>query len=210
MNLSKINFEGYYIKKPRNKMQIVLHHTVSGGTAADVVNYWKSQHKKNGLYIGTHFIIERNGNIFQLFDLDYWAGHIGNCKNSASKFGYSGMEYSPYSVGIELINWGGLKVINGMMHNAYNKPHSGNSINVNYRGYEYFEPYTDEQIKSLEYLLPYLCNELKIDYRYNPAIWDILPDSFGLKPGIYSHTSFRFDKSDIYPDERIIKLLKSI
>ena len=41
-------------------------------------------------------------------------------------------------------------------------------------------------------------------------MWDISQEALSGKAGIWSHTSFINYKSDCYPDERLIKMLKSL
>ena len=40
--------------------------------------------------------------------------------------------------------------------------------------------------------------------------FDLNMDALNSVPGIYSHSNYRKDKSDLYPDERIIKMLQSL
>jgi len=65
MNIKKISFsEDYYIKKESNKTQITLHHTVGGGKAENIANYWKTlKNKKTGIpqRVCTSYIIEKDG-----------------------------------------------------------------------------------------------------------------------------------------------------
>ena len=78
------------------------------------------------------------------------------------------------------------------------------------RGYRYYEKYTDQQIESLEYLLKYWNKEYNIPIIYNPEMWNLNEDALKGEPGIWSHTSYRPDKSDVSPQENLIKMLKNL
>ncbi len=61
-----------YIASETQKDLIVLHHTV-GGTAKSTIEYWKTDPNR----IATAYVIERNGEVFEVFDPKYWAFHLG-------------------------------------------------------------------------------------------------------------------------------------
>ena len=74
LNLSElvqVNFpEGQYYKTETKKTQICLHHTVSGPNANGVVNWWIQDPGR----IATHFIIQGDGTIYQLYSSKYYLG----------------------------------------------------------------------------------------------------------------------------------------
>ena len=41
-------------------------------------------------------------------------------------------------------------------------------------------------------------------------MWEVSAEALKGKQGVWSHTSFRFDKSDIHPQPEIIEMLKSL
>ena len=41
-------------------------------------------------------------------------------------------------------------------------------------------------------------------------MWDVSKNALTGKPGVWSHTSYRFDKSDIHPQQEVIDMLKSL
>ena len=65
--------ENQYVKEITRKSQIIIHHTVSGPSINGDVNWWKSTPDR----VATHFIIDREGVIHQLFSTDYWAYALG-------------------------------------------------------------------------------------------------------------------------------------
>jgi N-acetyl-anhydromuramyl-L-alanine amidase AmpD len=155
------------------KKQIIIHHTVSGnGVAGDVA--WWNQTKSR---IATHFIISREGEVFQCFPIENWGYHVyvkspGN--KIEQKYRANGHTYDKHSVGIELDSWGGLTLKNGKLFNAVGREFKGEHIKYdNYRGYQFFEKYTDKQIEALRELLTYLGDVLKIPIWADETIFDI-------------------------------------
>jgi hypothetical protein len=108
------------------------------------------------------------------------------------------------SIGIELDSWGGAK------DPANKKFDAGYRYKDGYRGYKCFEAYTEEQINSLKELLTYLCEKYDIPTEYNDDMWDVSTKALNGEAGIWSHTSFRPDKSDCHPQESLIKMLKDL
>ena len=66
--------ENQYYKATYPKDQIVLHHTVSNGSAMAVADYWESTARR----VGTCIVLDKEGVIHQLFSSRYYAGHVGN------------------------------------------------------------------------------------------------------------------------------------
>lgn len=201
--------EEKYINKEYTKTQIVLHHTVSNGSALDVANYWKQLPTR----IGTCMILERDGTLNQLFSSKYYAGHLGLKPDNFIEYGIPYTDLNKSSIGIEIISWGGLKEKNGKLYNAYDKEVSNEPVtklDKPYRGYTYFHSYTKEQIESLKNILIYWGNRYNIPLTYSENIWDICEEALEGTPGIYSHTSYRKDKSDLFPMPDVITMLKSL
>lgn len=208
-SIKQLDFNGRYIDKEFTKTQIVLHHTVSNGSAQDVVNYWKQLPTK----VGVCMIIERDGTINQLFSSKYYAGHLGLKPDHFNEYGIPYTDLNKTSIAIELISWGGLKVINNKVFNAYNKEVVNEPVTIldkPYRGYTHYQSYTPQQIESVRKLLLYWGERYDIPLDYNENIWDVCEDALEGTPGIFVHTSYRKDKSDLFPDKGIIDMLKSL
>ena len=200
-----------YLRNKYDKTQIVLHHTVSGDNAKAIARYWASKPNR----VATCIIISRDGTPYQLFSSRYWGGHIGCRLQHFADMEISYTNLNKTSIGVELNSWGGLKDIDGQMTTCY-----GNTIDaVNdgvveleepYRGYKFFQGYTDAQVQTLKELLIYWNDVYGIPLDYQENMWEFNKDALSGKPGIWSHTSFRPDKSDLFPDENIIKMLKNL
>lgn len=228
--------ETKYYKAETVKRQIVLHHTVSGRGVDGDINWWKQGVNR----IATHFIIDWQGRIHQLFSSKYWAHHLGVPTSTFEEFNIP-LRYGIInnvsrvinnrlldmsSIAIELDSWGGL-----VRDEKTNLWHPGDYQNgkflprtniapipfervytypYGYRGYYGYETYTDEQIHSLSRLVNYLCDVYVIPKDYNDDMWFKNVSALTGTPGIWSHTSFREDKSDIHPQANLKKMLMSL
>jgi N-acetyl-anhydromuramyl-L-alanine amidase AmpD len=219
-------------RSPRieNKLQIVLHHTVSGDNVAGDINWWQQKGEK----IATSFIISRAGEILQLFSTDYWAFHIG-VSHVNNRF------LQENSIGIELSSWGGLLQSDGLWYparidgdtqkqiaNTRVNPIPNNKVIIyteynqvgGYHGFTAFEKYTQEQIDSAKLVIETISKKhTNIDLTYKGAdMWGVIennqwkpdPRALGKEGGVWSHTSFRADKSDAHPQPELIQMLQSL
>lgn len=203
-----------YCQEKKSKKQIVLHHTVSGkGISGDITTWINNSNK-----VSTTYIISREGEITQLFDPDKWAYHLGIKSEVFTQFGVktSNIRLNSESIGIELDNWGGLtKKGPGEYITAYKsiiKISDDLIINYpnGYRGYNYFEGYYEPQLRALGKLLIYLCKKYNISTVYHDNMFNQNKEALNQTNGIWSHTSFRSDKSDVHPDPNLIKLLQTL
>lgn len=214
-----------YYRNITKKNKIVLHHTVSGRGVKGDINWWKTDRRR----IATALIIDWKGDKYQLFSSKYWAHHLGVSNSIFYDYGINNMtnkKLNQSSIGIEIDAWGGLvrsnrnwypakwdKDLSKYIANKSLKPIDSNNVAIfpdGYRGFYGFEKYTDEQIESVRKLLIYWNEVYKIPLDYNDDMWDVSKNALNGKSGIWSHTSFRPDKSDCYPDERLIEMLKSL
>lgn len=205
--------ETKFIKKEYEKTQIVIHHTVSGGSAKAVASFWEGRPGR----ISTCIIIDKEGIPYQLFSSKYSGGHIGGrdtLKASFEKFNLSYRECNLNSIGVELISWGGLKKIDNKFYNCYGgevKDDQITHIEGGFRGYDYFDSYTQKQIETLKELLIFWKDRygIPLDYKYED-FFEISENALKGEKGLYSHVAFRLDKSDCFPDEKLINMLKSL
>lgn len=204
--------DNQYYKVEQRKKIIVLHHTVSGeGTEGDI-NWWKKTPER----VGTPFLIDRDGKIVQLFDEKYWIHHLGVTISQLRQFGstVSNERLNQLSIGIEIDNWGGLvKKSDGQWYSYTGAPIKYCDVQEykgGYRGYYGFEKYTANQLISLGELLKELCNKYDIPKHYNANMFDFNEKAVKGYHGIWSHTSFRPDKSDVHPQPELINLLKNL
>lgn len=206
-----------YVQDSKFKVQqVYLHHT-AGGSAESTINYWLSNKER----ISTHFIIDRDGTIYQCIPLEKaWGYHlyIASPGNKIDrKYKKLSSKYDAQSVGIELCSYGYVNFIDGKFVNYVGKLiHHDRVVKLDKpcKGYFYWEDYTESQVKALETLLLHLLQEypilqqgLKEDYS---NIDEIDINALEMKPGIYTHQNVRSDKYDIFPSQRIIEMLNSL
>lgn len=205
----KINDTSYtlttknYFPTIHEKTSIVLHHTagwvVQKGTkdtpSMTHFNWWASQNRK----VSTAYSIDYKGNIYQHFDPKFWAYHHG--------IGGSKRFLDHQTIGIEITNEGYMeKKNNGEFvwllapEIKYNRPQDKPVyVKEGWRGYNWFAPYSKEQIDSTEWLVRYLCDNFNIkkdfvaDCEYHSQLRE------GKFNGIYNHANVRTDKWDLSP-----------
>jgi hypothetical protein len=173
MNIKKIYLpDDEYFPEKTEKKSIVLHHTAGSHRPDWVVSAWDRDKTKGGksLRVATHFVIggksTRDGNtewdgvIVESFELDYWAHHLGT-KNSNNSL------LNKQSVGIEICNYGPLtKSQDGEFFTYVNsKVNKEDVIDLgkNWRGYRYYQNYTDKQIDSVKYIIETVSQKYGID-----------------------------------------------
>ncbi|OGW13980.1 MAG: hypothetical protein A3G93_07565 [Nitrospinae bacterium RIFCSPLOWO2_12_FULL_45_22] len=180
-----------YIPSETTKDLLVLHHTV-GGTALSTINFWKTDPNR----IATAYVIERNGEIYEVFDPKYWAFHLG--------LKGTGGAVDKRSIGIEIASEGGLTQRDGKLY-CFGKVSDRTLFTQEYydhgmpwRGYRFFDAYSDAQISAVIELINQICDQFKIP-RHTPANHFGADDSYRQFAGILGHHHLRPDKSDIHP-----------
>ena len=163
-------------------------------------------------------IIDSQGIPYQLYGSQFWGHHLG-IRGSENYW------RNRNSIGIELDAWGGLMKKDSKWHAAkWDKVKRQNLPNLNvtipsekiqfypdsFRGYYAFERYTEAQIEILRHLLLYWGAKYEIPLDYNKDMWGISQKALQGEPGIWSHTSFRLDKSDAHPQPELIMMLKGL
>lgn len=217
LDLSAINFqEGFpssqYYRIQTKKNAICIHHTVSGPGVMGDIGWWNNTPAR----IATPIIIDRDGIIHQIFNSGYWAHHLGV---KTSVFRDRGLEpnnvqLNQATIGIELDSWGGLVEKDGQwitpVTGAVIPKENVIEYNEPYRGYKAYEKYTDAQIESCRQLLEYFCDKYGISMDYNEDIWDVTTRALSGQSGIYTHTSYRPDKSDCHPQLELKEILQRV
>ncbi len=59
-------------------------------------------------------------------------------------------------------------------------------------------------------LLVYWGERYEIPLTYNEDMWDVSDRALAGQDGVWSHTSYRSDKSDIHPQPEMIAMLKAL
>ena len=229
-NTTRINDTKYvlttkgYEPEPFVKKAIVLHHTNGwtvkrGKPSMNHFHWWTSYWGENNgrSKVATAFSIDYDGNIYEHFDPSMWAYHLGlgRARNYLDK----------QSIGIELCNEGAMTKdddgkfywYSGELAIPYNRPsdkpiHTSNQ----WRGFNWFAPYSQKQIDSTLWLTKYLINKFGIKMNFI-ADCEYHPEILGGFEGIYNHANVRdypsrkpkWDLSPAFPFEQFKKdLLK--
>jgi len=199
--LISVPFAGQYYDEPQTKKSITLHHT-AGGSADSSIAGWRNDPVK----VGTCVVIDRDGTIFQCFPSDRWAFSLGlNTSN------YKAIEKQ--TIGIEIANYGYLNKSKGDFYNAYKSyisPEKVCTLDKPFKGQLYYENYTDQQIESVKRLLELWNERYGISIKYNPSMFELSSEAINGASGLFSHNSYRADKSDIYPHPKMIEMLKTL
>ena len=182
-----------YFKDPSTKMQIVLHHTVSA-VGKYIDDYFKEDKGKSKIAVA--YVVDKDGTVFQLFDPQYWAWHIGKGSSQGN---------NRHSIAIELVNEGPLYkrddesfywwIDSANPRGKYR--YNDLAVEGEYRGFSWWASYTKEQVDSLGLLLPYLLDRFNIRPEFvNTRDYD---SKYLFFKGIVMHVNLRADKTDLSP-----------
>jgi hypothetical protein len=206
-----------YFQEEFPKKQIVLHHTISGNGVTGDVKTWED----DDAVVGTAIIVDHDGTPYQLFSSKYWTWHLG----IGNKLRDS------QSIGIEIDNWGWLIPGDGTVKKFGNPPkdvytkvgkyyaYYGNVVDVamqyypnGFRGYNYYQKYTNEQIRTVGELLLFWKQKYSIPLTYHEQMWDVSQEALSGVPGVWTHVSYRpaNAKTDLHPQPEVIEMLKTI
>lgn len=195
-----------YYPQVKNKIMIFWHHTA--GTSADgAISWWNQTPEK----VGTAYVIDRDGKIIETFEPNRWAYHLGvkGDDDVADKD----------SIGIELVAVGQLykEGAEFVFYPLFPSKVGRKVIPTNevaildtpWKGFKYYQKYTDKQIESLIWLTKKLQKDFNIPtqvdfknfFEYNK---DVITAGIHT-PGIWSHTTVRQDKNDVVPYPEFLK-----
>lgn len=186
-----------YFPTPEQKSGIALHHTV-GGTAKSTFEYWKG----NAEMVGTAYIIDRDGTIYEVFDPSAWAWQFGLRWPPADK-----IAFEKRFIGIEIASEGALIESGGQLYCFDTiSPRTAKAraeafdCGRDYRGYRYFDTYEPAQLDSLCELVGWLCTEFRIEKQVPADPLEYRGEALKRFNGIIGHTMVRLDKTDPLPD----------
>jgi hypothetical protein len=224
MKLEKLDFPGnQFVQEETPKDLFVIHHSAGWDDARNMFHIWaKSEYR-----VCTAYGISDNGTVYQGFDTKCWGYAInvdagGNRVDPKFKTPVHDDYLNSRAIQVEICSWGALKERNGKLYAwpAYSKNNWLPKYEVpkskacyypgGFRGFYWFEKYTDEEIAALRALILKHHKEDGIPLHYNEDMWDISEKALSGEPGIWSHVSFRSDKSDAHPQPELIEMLKGL
>lgn len=207
IRLRRPKSETWYYDASVKKDKIVLHYT-AGQLAADINQLTTPDYK-----VSVAYVVARNGKVFELFDPSKWSYHLGQ-----SAIGGNTVN-SKTSIGIEISNFGNLKLKDGILYTYTGKEYctleqkdAYIKLETPFRGELYYCAYTDAQIESVSKLVDFLVGKFNIPKTFLPEKerYEVFKDkkARNVAPGIYSHVNFVSTKYDIgpaFPWERLMK-----
>lgn len=211
---------GSYYAEEIPKTTIYLHHTAGNADPAGVIKFWNSMAN----HVATAFVIGGNprlntswndGDLYQCFSSKHWAYHLGLHEETMPPGHVSNKIINAQAVAIEICNWGPLTLRNGQYLTYLNgviPAAEVTDLGTSYRGFQYWHKYTDAQLATVKLLLLYLTQKYNIPRAYKgDRMFTVIPEALGgNESGIWTHTSVRQDKTDCYPDPRLIAILKEV
>lgn len=238
--IKQINFPAdQYIQTVYPKNQLVIHHTASGPGVAGDLKWWLQDPRRVGTcviidrtgdidqcflskYWAGHLNIVSAGNQVP----DALKKYLTSAQNTKLDQG---------SIGIEIDNWGPLVFHDGAYRSwagssvpnsdvvSYpmsfktlggsgdlNAPNYFDKIGVAGKPAYFYHKYTDAQILSVAQLLKMWGKAYNIPLNYLGDMWGLCEKALSGQKGVFTHVSYRSDKSDCHPQSELIEMLKSL
>lgn len=145
-----------YFQQVTNKNKICLHYT-AGGTAQGAIDWWNDPANGN-VGVSTHYVIDRDGQIYQYIPMKYWAYHANNGVINKT------------SIGFEIVAYGWLtRDANGVYRNSNKKIMSSQQVFDNgsvFKQHRYFHKILDVQWSSIKWLIGQINKTYPIGRRF--------------------------------------------
>jgi N-acetyl-anhydromuramyl-L-alanine amidase AmpD len=135
----------YHSSRMGHPVTAIIYHFTAGPSLSGTVRWFQN----NPLKVSSHYVIGKDGSIVQMIPLERAAHHAGVSSLPGCRGGVNRC-----SIGIEIVNWGLLLKHENAFYTHNGKRYSGPEP-VLARG-RYWEPFTDNQFKSLIRLTKYL------------------------------------------------------
>lgn len=201
-----------YYPEETVKTQVCLHHTASGRGVDGDWRHWLSNTER----VATCVIVGHDGVIHQLYSSKYWGHHLGVQQSSFDLHGIkdsNNKRLNMTCIGIEIDSWGPLTLIDGEF-----KSYTGAKVPKEevqeytspFKGFHHYQKYTEAQILAVAQLLEYWHEVYDIPLTYNENMWKLSLEALRGKSGVWTHVSYREDKSDCHPQPELITMLKSL
>lgn len=197
-----------YVRQKTDKDKIFIHFTAGRKSAVRTIGSWASDEPK----ISTAYVIGADdGKAYEAFHPDFWGWHLGVKGTNGA--------LDKTSIGIEICSFGPLKKVGDKYYAWPNDwktevpAEEVYELEAPFRGYKYYQAYTDEQMSTLEKLLEYLIENYNIPVQetFDMSWFEFMPNLIKNRTaGIWTHVNCRKDKSDSYPDHRLLEVLNRL
>jgi len=179
-------------KRKTKKSQIILFDT--NRKFNDYIG--KIKYRNNGNYSDIpHFIVTKMGLVYNIFNPNY----------SSNTFNIPKLDNKQIKIAVENLGWLQKNTITGILHNWIGDPYRSEPYVKKWRGYFYWDPYTEEQTESLNKLCEYIIDNYNIEH-------NIVQNQGYFKNSIYfngilSKSNFSTIYSDINPSFKFNEIL---
>lgn len=168
----------------KNKKQIILTHT--SRVLNDYISSLKYRYNGKNKKL-PHYIIDRNGRIFNIIPPSTYSEFFDNKKLNKN------------SIIINLENLGWLRknpLTNGFI-NWIGNTYSDNIFEKKWRGYFFWQPYTEKQVEALSELVIYLCDDFNIPK--NCIGHNVKVDKIENYNGVFTKSNYDKESTDLNP-----------
>jgi len=143
-------------RRRAKKTQIFLYDT--GRRVDDYLT--KLRYRNNEEYEDIpHFIITKSGKVIKIFNTNY----------SSKTFGDPNVDRRMIKISMENLGWLNKNTITGVLHNWIGDPYRSEPYIKKWRGYYFWDPYSEEQFRSLVKLSREICEKHNIPYQTVPG-----------------------------------------
>jgi N-acetyl-anhydromuramyl-L-alanine amidase AmpD len=219
-----------YFQDYKSKNTIYLHHTAGAHRPDYTIDWWKDKKPGKLNRVATAFVIGRrathddtafDGVTYRAFPEFFWAHHLGLSKNNNNISTEENIALNSASIGIEICALGPLRKESeelyyyvGQNDKRIYVPKSEVCIlDQPWRGYRYFQKYTDRQIaecKRLILTLSFLF-DIPIPKRTYTREWfQVNEEALNGVSGLWTHCNVRRDKTDCFPQPEFIAMLNAL
>ncbi len=212
-----------YINELHFKKQIILHHTAGGPRPDFTIGWWEQETQR----VGTAFVIGRktgvnpnpfDGVVYRAFPEYLWAYHLGLSSKNSNISAEQRSSLNKTSIGIEICSYGPvIKQEDGTFKTVVNNKvilaDEVMDMGSEWRGYRYYEKYTEKQLDACKHLiltLAWFFNIPIVQTEYDKEWFGIDKDALNGTPGIWTHVHYRKDKTDCFPQPELIEMLNSL
>ena len=219
LKVEAVDFEGNYFKVQFPKKQIIWHHSAGWDNVRGMFDWWKND---KVYHVATAIGINDEGTVYRGFDESYWAASIGCTSDIFIANGVqlkyvngrvaNNYELDQAAVAVEVGNWGNLTLKDGKYYSWANAVVPAEKvIELNYKYNKFYEAYTDAEIKTLKYwtLLNAIRFQIPVNYSYDD-FFKVSKKALSGEKGVFTHNSYRFDKTDVSPQPKLIKMAESM
>jgi len=191
LNLTEFNPVGKF----KNKKQILLTHTTRN--LKDYISSLKYRRNGDNKKL-PHYLISREGEVYQVIPPDTYSRYMDV------------QTYNKQNIIISLENLGWLKKnpLEGGYINWIGNIYKDRIYEKKWRGYFFWQPYTDEQMKSLSNLIKKLCEDFNIPM--TSIGHNVKVDKIEKFNGIVTYSNYDKERTDLNPSFDFEELIKKI